>query len=125
MVPPELQSIADELYRRYEDFLKQDIKGKEGLQVPDLLTAEEQVKSFVYELGRRMLQTYMSVRLDQAKAARQPCTCGLSPGVHRTTEWTRQTPFGPVSPRHEPLLSCPRRDAPKEPMSWRCSTTVA
>jgi len=40
MVPPELQSIADELTGRYDALLKQCSKGKEGLQVPDLLTAE-------------------------------------------------------------------------------------
>ena len=105
MVPPELHSIADELTGRYEAFLKQDSMEKEGREVPDLLTAEEQVKRFVYELGRRLLQTFMNVRRDQAKAERRPCTCGLAPGVHRTTEWTRQTPFGPVSVR-DPYVYC-------------------
>ena len=105
MVPPELQSIADELTGRYEAFLKQDSKEKKGLEVPDLLTAEEQVKTFVYDLGRRMLQTFVNIRFDQAKAERKPCPCGLCPGVHRTTEWTRQTPFGPVSVR-DPYVYC-------------------
>jgi hypothetical protein len=105
MVPPELQSIADELTKRYEAFLKEDGRRGEGLEVPNLLTAEEQVMSFVYGLGQRMLQTFMNVRLAQAKAERQPCTCGRVPTVHRTTTWTRETPFGPMVVR-DPYVYC-------------------
>jgi hypothetical protein len=96
MVPPNLQSTADELTNRYRDFLEQDKNEADGLQVPDLLTAEEQVKALVCALGLSMLQTFVDVRREQAKKHRQPCTCGQTPTVHRNTRWIRQTPFGPM-----------------------------
>jgi len=102
MLPPELESIADELTKRYEAFLKED---GEGLEVADLLTAEEQVKDFVYGLGRSMLQSFVDVRIEQAKGSRQPCTCGGNPPVHRNTKWTRQTIFGQISVR-DPYVYC-------------------
>ena len=44
MFPPEMQSIPDELTKRYGTFLQEDGEGSEGLKVPELLTAEEEVK---------------------------------------------------------------------------------
>ncbi len=69
MLPPELESIADELTKGYEDFLKKD---GEGVVVADLLAAEEQVKDFVYGLGLSMLQIFVDVRTEQAKGRRKP-----------------------------------------------------
>jgi hypothetical protein len=106
MVPPELESIADELVKRYESSVRKNGQGGEGLEVAELLTAEEQVKDFVFALGQSMLQSFVDVRVNQAKARRQPCTCGRVPTVHRTTGWTRQTPFGPVTVR-DPYVYCP------------------
>ena len=94
MLPPELESIANEITMRYRSFLERD---GDGVEVPDLLSAEEQVVTFVSKLGLDMVQTFVDVRTDQAKASRQPCTCGRVPGVHRNTRWTRETPFGPVA----------------------------
>jgi hypothetical protein len=106
MFPPELESIADELTKRYEVFLQHDGEESGGMAVPELLTAEEQVKDFVYKLGQSMLQAFVDVRLRQAKGNRQPCTCGRIPSVHRNTQWTRQTPFGPIWVR-DPYVYCP------------------
>jgi len=106
MFPPELESIADELTKRYEVFLQHDGEGSGGMAVPELLTAEEQVKDFVYKLGQSMLQAFVDVRLRQAKGNRQPCTCGRIPSVHSNTRWTRQTPFGPIWVR-DPYVYCP------------------
>jgi hypothetical protein len=106
MVPPELESIADELVKRYESTVQEDGQGGEELEIPDLLTAEELVKDFVFALGQGMLQRFVDVRVNQAKARRQPCTCGRVPTVHRTTRWTRQTPFGPITVT-DPYVYCP------------------
>ena len=94
MLPPDLETIANELTMRYRSFLEED---GDGVEVTELLSAEEQVVAFASRLGRDMLQTFVDVRTDQAKAARQPCTCGRVPSVHRNTKWTRETPFGPVT----------------------------
>ena len=106
MFPPELQSIAEELTKRYEFLLKQEGEEAEGPEVAELLAAEEQVKAFVQGIGQSMLQTFVDVRVLQAKANRRPCTCGRIAPVHRNTEWTRQTPFGPISVR-DPYIYCP------------------
>ena len=106
MLLPEFQSIAEDLTKRYEAFLKEDVEEGEGLEVAELLTAEEQVKAFVQGIGQSMLQTFVDVRVLQAKASRRPCTCGRIPPLHRNTEWTRQTPFGPISVP-DPYIYCP------------------
>lgn len=102
MLPPDLQSIADELIRRFRVFLENDCDGE---QVPELLSAEEQVGNLVRRIGLGMLQTFVDVRAEQAKANRPPCSCDEIPGVHRTTTWTRQTLFGSVSV-NDPYLYC-------------------
>ncbi len=102
MLPPEFQSIAKDLIERYQSFLQQD---GEGLEVPDLLVAEEQVVTFVYKLGLEMMQTFVDVRQGQAKNARKPCKCGPSPSIHRTTEWKHKTLFGLVFVR-DPYVYC-------------------
>ncbi len=106
MFPPELQSIAEELTKRYEFLLKQEGEEAEGPEVAELLAAEQQVKAFVQGIGQSMLQTFVDVRVLQAKASRRPCTCGRLAPVHRNTEWTRQTPFGPILVR-DPYIYCP------------------
>lgn len=88
MLPAELDCIADDLKNRFRFFLEED---GDGAEVAELLSAERQVVTFVNELGRELLQTFVDVRVDQAKAARKRCTCGRVAGVHRTTVWTRQT----------------------------------
>jgi hypothetical protein len=102
MLPPEFESIAEELTKRYESFLKED---GDGIDVPELLSAEEQVVAFVCKLGLNLLQTYVDTRENQAKAGRKPCACGRVPNVHRNTRWTRQTPYGPVVVR-DPYVYC-------------------
>lgn len=102
MLPPELQSIADELIKRFRVFLENDC---DAGQVSDLLSAEEHVGNLVRKTGQGMLQTFVDVRAEQAKENRQPCSCDEIPGVHKTTRWTRQTLFGPVSVK-DPYLYC-------------------
>lgn len=102
MLPPELESIADELIKRFRVFLENDCDGE---QVSELLSAEEQVGNLVRRIGLDMLQTFVDVRAKQAKANRPSCNCDKIPGVHRTTTWTRETLFGPVSVK-DPYLYC-------------------
>lgn len=112
MLTPEFEFSAEELLRRYCDFLEAD---NECVSVPDFLSAEEQVVDFVYTLGLEMLQTYADVRTAQAKADRQPCRCGDQPPVHRTTTWKRETLFGPVSVS-DPYLYCRRCHGSQRPL---------
>jgi len=102
VLPPDFDSIATNLKARYRTFLHEDV---EGSAVPDLLAAEEQVSEFVCEVGRSLLQIFAEERLAQAKQAQRPCSCGQLATVHRTTTWTRQTPFGPVLIR-DPYVYC-------------------
>jgi hypothetical protein len=112
MLPPEFESIANELLNRYRNFLNED---SDGGSVPDLLSAEEQVVDFVYKLGLEMLQTYADVRTVQAKADRPSCRCGDRPPVHRTTKWKRETLFGTVSVQ-DPYLYCRRCHGSQRPL---------
>ncbi|MEE8391189.1 MAG: hypothetical protein V3S14_10395 [Anaerolineae bacterium] len=102
MLPPELQSIADELIKRFRIFLESD---GDGEQIPELLSAEEHVGTLVRGIGLGMLQTFVDVRAEQAKANRSPCCCDEIPGVHRTTRWWRETLFGRVSV-DDPYIYC-------------------
>lgn len=112
MLPPEFQAIADELVARYRNLLVEDSAAAE---VPDLLTAEEQVQGFVNGLGQKLLQTYVDIRQEQAKAMRKPCQCGRPSSVHRSTEWTRKTPFGPVVVR-DPYVYCKKCHSSERPL---------
>ena len=102
MFPPEFESIATTLTTRYRAFLLED---SDGLAVPDLLTAEEQVVKFVRELGLDLLDGFIDVRMVQAKATRRPCSCDRRPSVHRMTTWSRETLLGPVLVR-DPYIYC-------------------
>jgi hypothetical protein len=104
MLPSDMHSTVADQAARYEAFLHND---NEGVEVPDLLAAEEQVVQFVSALGLALLQTYVNVRVAQAKAKgnRPSCSCGQPLSIHRTTVWTRNTPFGKVVVQ-DPYLYC-------------------
>ncbi len=70
MFPPELECIADDLTQRFRFFLEED---SERAELPELLSAEQQIVACVSQLGLDMLQTFVALRVDQAKAARGPC----------------------------------------------------
>jgi hypothetical protein len=92
-----------------------------GQKVADLLAAEEQVRDLVFALGRELVQTFVEVRTEQAKAQGQPCRCGQVPGVHRTTTWTRKTLFGPVVVK-DPYQYCPDCHSSARPLHGRLGT---
>ncbi len=94
MFPPDFESIALELISRFRAFVVDD---DDGEALPDLLATEEQVAAFVIEIGRAMLQDFVQVRLEQAKAARPRCACGRQSELHKGTDWPRQTLLGPVN----------------------------
>ena len=102
MLPPEFESIAASLIALYRTLLIADGEAK---SVPDLLSAEERVVAFLQALGLALLAVFVEVRLLQTNALRRPCSCGGIPTVHRTTTWTRQTPFGPLEVR-DPYVYC-------------------
>jgi hypothetical protein len=102
MLPPEFESISTSLTAQYRAFITEDVERR---AVADLLSAEERVVSFVRDLGLGLLQVFVEVRAAQAKATRQPCSCGRLPSVHRTTDWERKTLLGVVVVR-DPYVHC-------------------
>ena len=102
MLPPEFESIAHELVALFRAFVRQD---DEGAALPNLLSAEQQVAAFVRETGRTMLQVFVNVRLQQAKTSRPRCGCGRLPELHKGSDWTRETPLGPVEV-HDVYVYC-------------------
>ena len=102
MLPPEVQAMADEFIKRYRVFLEND---RDGEQVPELLSAEEHAGTVTRSIGHGMVQTFVNVRAEQAKMNRSSCSCDEIPGVHRTTSWKRETPFGRVSVK-DPYVYC-------------------
>ena len=102
MLPPELQSASDAVLVRWRRFLRQDC---DAARMPEILSTEECVSEFSQMLGLRMMQVYVDVRVEQAKANRPPCRCDAGLDVHRTTPWKRETPFGQITVR-DPYLYC-------------------
>ena len=102
MLPPELDSIAVEIKKRFQNHVAAD---KDGTILPEIQTAEEVVTTFVIELGRSMLQIFVDVREEQAKSARGPCRCGAPTEMHRRTQWTKNTLLGPVTVG-DPYIYC-------------------
>jgi hypothetical protein len=58
--------------------------------------AEEQVASFVRELGHALLTQYVTTRAAQARQASPTCDSGEVMTVHRVTHWSHKTLFGVV-----------------------------
>jgi len=94
MLPPELESIAQESRSR---FCAAVVADEQRSRFPDLLWVEEVLVAFTRELGLRLLEGFLEVREQQAKATRGLCACGARAALHRRTTWTRESPFGPVT----------------------------
>ena len=89
-----LKSILETAVTSLTELLEQD---ESAQTFPNLLDATETVVEFSQELGRRMLQGYVDVRLKQSKARRITCRCG--DGVmewHSKSKWKHGTPFGDI-----------------------------
>lgn len=93
MFPPEFEYIAMTLLTRFYQLVSED---EDATELPDLLTTEELVTAFVRDTGCAMLQVFVDVRREQAKAARGLCACGRPREVHRSPHWLRKTLLGPV-----------------------------
>ena len=64
---------------------------------PTLLDTEDAVTTFTQRLGQQLLQTYVDVRLDQAKAQRRHCPgCEAAMEWHARSVWRHGTHFGEV-----------------------------
>lgn len=112
MLPAGLESIASYVTKHYESLLAKENK---DLTIPHLLSAEVEVTAFVNALGLAMLKVYIDVCLTQSKTRRHLCSCGLVPTVHRTTTWTRQSPFGPLTVQ-DPYVYCATCHSSERPL---------
>jgi hypothetical protein len=93
MLPPSLDSIATDLRASFRSFVAADASCTE---LPELLTAEEMVTEFVRALGRGMLQDFADVRLEQAMASRERCSCGRLRESLKKKSWPHSTPCGDI-----------------------------
>lgn len=94
MPAPPLDCIRAEVVERFRVALASD---EDASMFPDLLGAEEQLAHFVHKLGLEMMQAFVDVRLEQARAHPPPCpSCGERMEWLRLTHWPRGTSFGPI-----------------------------
>jgi len=88
-----LQSLVDDAISTFTRLVDED----DGAVVfPSLLDMEQAAADIVADLGHRMLQTYVDVRLKQAKATPRMCSCGKPMEWLAGSVWLRGTRFGDV-----------------------------
>jgi hypothetical protein len=89
-----LQTILDAAVDLFKELVAADVEAQTFV---NLLSTTEQVVDFSREIGQRMLQTYVDVRLAQVRAKRLPCPCGAGPlEWHAKSTWQHGTPFGDI-----------------------------
>jgi hypothetical protein len=93
MMSPTLQPLHDAALASFVQVLKQD---SNATNFRNLLDTVQELCKFVAALGLAMIQTYVDVRLGQAKASRPECSCGKAMQWHAASEWLHGTQFGNV-----------------------------
>ena len=86
-----LQSLVDGALATYARLVENDAAAD---VFPNLLDMEHAVAELTAELGRRMLQTYVDVRLQQAKTPPRMCSCGEPMEWLSASQWPHGTRFG-------------------------------
>jgi hypothetical protein len=86
-----LQSLVDYLIGSFTRLVEDD---RAAVSFPNLLDVEQTVVGFTAQLGRRLLQAYVEVRLQQAKATPRQCACGKPMEWLSASEWSHGTRFG-------------------------------
>jgi hypothetical protein len=115
MLPPEVQSILQQLRERFRAWVRGDGVRAE---LPDLLSAEEVVTRLVREAGLGMLQDFVDIRAEQAVALREPCECGQPKEVLRHSRWPRETLLGTVHVRDSYTYCRSCRESEKPLQAW-------
>ncbi len=90
---PALQPIHDAALASFVQVLKQD---SNATMFRNLLDTVQELCKFVTALGLAMIQTYVDVRLQQAKMTRPLCSCSKAMEWHTSSEWRHGTQFGDV-----------------------------
>lgn len=115
MLPPELDSIAQDVRTRFRTLVAADTG---MIAIGDLLGAVQLVQEFVLGLGRGMAQDFVDVRTEQALANRARCACGEVMEVHRRAAWDHKTLLGVISVR-DPYTYCRACGASDRPLhAW-------
>jgi hypothetical protein len=115
MLPPVLQSIADECRLRFRAVMAADVDRE---LIPDFLAAEQVATAFAQEVGLGMAQDFVDVRAEQALAHRPLCACGAKMEVHRRSPWKRKMLLGVVTVR-DPYTFCRDCGASDRPLhAW-------
>ncbi len=100
--PPTIDSIAATLREQWRRSLRED---EHGSEVSDLLSAEERIVAFCQQMALGMVQDFVNVRQEQARAQGLHCACGEPLVVHQNTVWQRKTLVGVVEVT-DPYLYC-------------------
>lgn len=91
-----LQSLVDDAIATGAQVVEDD---RQASEFPNLLDMEQAVAEITAQLGLRMLQAYVDVRLKQAKATPRLCSCGKPMEWLATSEWPHGTRFGDLQVR--------------------------
>jgi hypothetical protein len=86
-----LQSLVDDAIATYTQLVEDD---READRFANLLDMEEAVAELTTQLGRRLLQAYVDVRLQQAKATPRLCSCAKPMEWNAASGWPHGTRFG-------------------------------
>jgi hypothetical protein len=73
MLPPAFESIVHEFVGRFRACVTSD---SEGIELPNLLIAEEVAGRMVRQAGCALIQAFVDVRTEHALARRERCPCG-------------------------------------------------
>jgi hypothetical protein len=97
-----LQSLVDSAVATATQLFEKD---REAADFPNVLDIQQAVVELAAQLGHRMLQAYVDVRAQQAKAARRHCSCGKPMEWHTTSAWSHGTRFGDLQVQ-DPYAYC-------------------
>lgn len=93
MIRPDLLTILDDAVASYSRLVEAD---DGSTAFPDLLAVVEEAGELAREIGRRMSQAFVDMRLKQVKASRRMCSCGKPMEWHKGGAWAHGTDFGDV-----------------------------
>ncbi len=88
-----LQPLLEATVMSFTQLVEQDHQAE---TLANLMDVEQSLVAFTQELGRRLCQAYVDVRLRQAKAKHRVCACGDLMEWHGTSTWAHGTRFGEV-----------------------------
>jgi len=88
---PAVQALVEDAVATFTQLIAADAR---AVAFPNLLETEQVVTELTAQLGQRLLQAYVDVRLAQAKAIHRSCFCSEPMEWLCGSEWSHGTRFG-------------------------------